>query len=159
VKVYLDTTAVILFLFGQQRHPDRYAEIAALFDALDAGRLEAVVSIYALQELCAFCYGNFPVEQAPRVTRLAFHELLGHELLLAPLLTRMERIILSRRFPLKGASDQAHVATAYHNGCQAIITYDQYYQDIANRFSCLTAGEALARLAQESLQNPDADQT
>ena len=155
MKVYLDTTTVILFIFGQQRHPDRYVEIAALFDALDTGRLQAVVSIYALQELCAFCYGNFPVEQAPRVTRLAFYELLGHELLLAPLLSRMDRIILSRRFPLKDTSDQAHVATAFHNGCQAIITYDQHYQDIADRFSCLTAGEALVRLATESPQDPD----
>jgi hypothetical protein len=73
--------------------------------------------------LCAFCYGNFPAEQAPRVTRLAFYELLGHELLLVPLLSRMDRIILGRRFPLKDTSDQAHVATACHNGCQAIVTY------------------------------------
>ncbi len=157
MKVYLDTTAIILFLFGQQRHPDRYAELAALFDALDAGRLQAVVSIYALQELCTFCYGNFPVEQAPRVTRLAFYELLGHELLLAPLLSRVDRIILSRRFPLKDTSDQAHIATAYHNGCQAIITYDQHYQDIANRFPCLTAGEALAKLANETAKAPSPD--
>lgn len=113
--------------------------------------------IYALQELCTFCYGNFPVEQAPRVTRLAFYELLGHELLLAPLLSRMDRIILSRRFPLKDTSDQAHIATAYHNGCQAIITYDQHYQDIANRFPCLTAGEALAKLANETAKAPSPD--
>lgn len=84
------------------------------------------------------------------MTRLAFHELLGHELLLVPLLSRMDRIILSRRFPLKDASDQAHVATAYHNGCQAIITYDQHYQDVASRFACLTAGEALVRWSQDS---------
>ena len=157
MKVYLDTTAIIIFLFGQQRYPDRYAEMAALFDALDAGRLQAVISIYALQELCAFCYGNFPVEQAPRVTRLTFHELLGHELLLAPLLSLMDRIILSRRFPLKDTSDQTHVATAYHNGCQAVITYDQHYQDITDRFSCLTAGEALVSLANEATRDSNAD--
>lgn len=61
MKAYLDTTVVILLLFGQQRHPDRYAEAAAFFEVVDAGRLQAVVSIYTLQELCAFCYGNFPL--------------------------------------------------------------------------------------------------
>jgi len=147
MKVYLDTTVITLFLFGQQRHPERYAEVRPLFEALDAGRLQAVVSIYALQELTSFCYATFPADCAPQVTRLALHELLGHELLVVPLLTRTERIILSRRFPMRDPSDQVHVATAHREGCEAIVTYDQHYQDVADRFVCLTAGETLERLS------------
>lgn len=148
MKVYLDTTVLTLFLFGQSRHPQRYAEVKTFFEALDAGDLQAVVSLYALQELCAYCYANFPAEHAPVVTRLAFHELLGHDVLVVPLLTRMDRIVLSRRFPMRDPSDQVHAATAYREGCDVIVTYDEHYQDIADRFPCLTAGEVLAQLSE-----------
>jgi predicted nucleic acid-binding protein len=71
MKAYLDTTVLTLLLFGQSHYPQRHAEVTAFFEALDAGRLQAVVSIYALQELCTYCYANFPSEHAPVVTRLA----------------------------------------------------------------------------------------
>jgi len=147
MKVYLDTTVITLLLFGTKTHPERHSEVTDFFTRLDAGGLQAVVSIYALQELCAFCYGNFPAEDAPHVARLAFHELLGHELMLVPLLNRADRIVLNRRFPVRDTSDQAHAATAYHVGCEAIITYDRHFQDIADRIPCLTAAELLAQLA------------
>jgi predicted nucleic acid-binding protein len=150
MKAYLDTTVLTLLLFGQSHQPQRHAEVTAFFEALDAGRLQAVVSIYALQELCTYCYANFPSEHAPVVTRLAFHEALGHEVLVVPLLTRMDRIVLSRRFPMHDPSDQAHVATAYREGCDVIVTYDEHYQEIADRFACLTAGEVLTRLTEEA---------
>jgi predicted nucleic acid-binding protein len=148
MRVYLDTTVITILLFERNNPSSRYAETVRLFDVLDANRFEAVVSLYALQELCAFCYGNFPAEQAPHVARLAFYELLGHEIQLVPLLTRMDRIILNRRFPLKDTSDQAHAATAYHHGCQAIITYDSHYDEIADRMLCVTAGEMLETLGE-----------
>lgn len=156
MKVYLDTTVITLLLFGQTSQPERHAEVIRFFEALDAGRLQAVLSIYALQELCAFCFDNFAAEQAPRVTRLAFHELLAHELFIAPLLSRMDRIGLSRRFPMHDTSDQVHAATAYKQGCDAIITYDQHYQDIANRILCLTAADVLSRLSAEEEQGASA---
>lgn len=109
--------------------------------------MRAVISLSALQELCAFCYGNFSAEDAPHVARLAFHGLLGHELMLVPLLSRADRILLNRRFPMRDTSDQAHAATAYHVGCAAIVTYDRHYQDIADRIPCFTAAEALSQLA------------
>lgn len=146
MKVYLDTTVITLLLFGARTDLDRYREVTEFFAELDRGSGQAVVSIYALQELCTFCYGNFPAEDAPHVARLAFHELLGHELLLVPLLSRADRIVLNRRFPVRDTSDQAHAATAFHVGCDAIITYDRHYQDIADRIPCLTAAEALSLL-------------
>jgi len=150
MKVYLDTTVLTLLLFGREHHPERHAEVQALFEALDAGRLQAVVSIYALQELCTYCYANFPIEHAPVVARLAFHELLGHEVLLVPLLTRADRIVLTRRFLMRDPSDQVHAATAYREGCAIIATYDQHYQAIADRLPSLTAAEVLSRLAEEA---------
>ena len=149
MKVYLDTTVITLLMFGARTNPDRHGEVVDFFAALDAGRMRAFVSIYALQELCAFCYDNFPAEDAPHVACLAFHELLGHELMLVPLLSRADRIVLNRRFPMRDTSDQAHAATAYRAGCEAIITYDQHYQDIADRFTCLTAAELLNKLAKD----------
>lgn len=71
----------------------------------------------------------------------------AHELMLLPLLSRENRIVLNRRFPMRDTSDQAHAATAYHGGCEAIVTYDRHYQDIADRIPCLTAAEVLSRLA------------
>ena len=150
MKAYLDTTIITLLLFGQRHHPAHYAEVEALFVAIDKGQLQAVVSLYALQELCAYCYMYFSAEQAPSVVRLAFHELTGHAVLLVSLLNRSDRLILSRRFPMRDASDQAHAATAYREHCDCIITYDHHYQDIAERFPCLTAREALDRLATSS---------
>jgi len=147
MKVYLDTTVIILLLFGEKSQPERHAEVIQLFAALDANRLQAVVSLYALQELCAFCFDNFPADQSPRVARLAFHELLEHELLIAPLLNRMDRIILSRRFPMEDTSDQVHAVTADKQGCEAIVTYDQHYQVIADRILCLTAADVVDRLS------------
>lgn len=149
MKVYLDTTVITLLLFGAQTDTSRHREVTDFFVELDKGSVQAVVSIYALQELCAFCYGNFSAEDAPHVARLAFHELLGHELMLVPLLNRADRIVLNRRFPMRDTSDQAHAATAFHVGCEAIVTYDRHYQDIADRIPCFTAAEALAQLAEE----------
>ena len=75
-KVYLDTTVITWLMFGAKTDPDRHGEVVDFFAALDAGRLRAFVSIYTLQELCAFCYDNFPAEDAPHVARLASHGLL-----------------------------------------------------------------------------------
>lgn len=47
------------------------------------------------------------------------------------------------------STPQAHAATAYHVGCEAIVTYDRHYQDIADRISVLTAAQALARLTKD----------
>jgi len=149
MKVYLDTTIITLLLFGQKRNPERFAEVKQLFDAIDDGQVAAVISIYALQELCSFCYANFPTEDAPTVTRLAFYELLAHELLLTPLLSRTDRIVLSRRFPIRDASDQAHAGVAHREGCSYIITYDSHFQDIADLLPSLTAGELLNRLGKD----------
>jgi len=149
MKVYLDTTIITLLLFGQKRNPDRYEEVRRLFETIDDGHVAAVISIYALQELCSFCYANFSTEDAPTVTRLAFHELLAHELLLTPLLSRTDRIILSRRFPIRDASDQAHAGVAYREGCSYIVTYDRHFQDIADLLPSFTAGELLNRLGKD----------
>lgn len=147
MKVYLDTTILTVFLFGQQHHPDRHEECKQLFAAIEEGQLEAVVSLYAIQELCSFCYNSFPLLQAPHVTRVAIHELLRYRLQVVPLLTRADRILLSRRFPMRDTSDQVHAATAYREGCTVVITYDHHYQEIAALIDVLTAGEIMQRLS------------
>ncbi|MBX7235150.1 MAG: PIN domain-containing protein [Caldilineales bacterium] len=148
MKVYLDTSVIVLSLFGAKGDPDRIAEVAGLFQAIDDGHLQATISLYGLQELCVFCYDNFPSDQAAQVARLAFHDILGHDLLLVPLLNRAQRIVLNRRFPMSDASDQAHAATAFHHGCEVVVTYDSHYQAITHLLPCLTAAELLERLGE-----------
>jgi predicted nucleic acid-binding protein len=133
--------------FGQQLHPDRHAHTGALFEAIDAGKVEAIVSLYALQELCSYCYNTFLQTHAPHATRLALHTLLEHPLLIVPLLTRVDRILLGRRFPMSDTSDQVHACTAYREGCAAIITYDHHYQEIASLLSVFTPTELLQRIS------------
>ena len=53
---------------------------------------------------------------------------------------------------MRDTSDQAHAATAFRAGCEAIITYDQHYQDIADRMICLTAAEVLSKLTKDDMQ-------
>ncbi len=146
MKVYLDTTILTVYLFGQQLHPDRYADTVMFFAKLSSGNVEAVVSIYALQELCSYCYNTFPQPHAPHATRLAFAQLLDVSLLVVPLLSRADRILYSRRFPMSDTSDQVHTCTAYREGCSAIVTYDHHYQEVASLISVVTPAELLQTL-------------
>jgi predicted nucleic acid-binding protein len=143
MKIYLDTTILTVYLFGQQLHSARHVDAVALFATVDAGLVEAVVSLYALQELCSYCYNTFPPAQAPHATRLAVHELLRHPLQVVPLLTRADRILFSRRFPMSDTSDQVHTCTAYREGCTAVITYDHHYQEVATLITVLAPAEFL----------------
>lgn len=71
--VYLETSVVIVFLFGKEKEPVKYNETKTLFD---------------------FFKKNNVIE----VTRLAFVKLFSNEIAIKPLLKREERIIYKNRF-------------------------------------------------------------
>jgi len=94
-KAYLDTSAINVLLFSEysKKDKERYPAVKEMFDKIDAGLLHAIVSLYAIQELFAFCKMTFSAERAGYVAREAFGELCKHQFELIGLLTRMERLI------------------------------------------------------------------
>ncbi|GEM_PF-7002206 len=60
MRVYLETSVVVVWLFGAEREPERRPATEALFRLVDEGRVQAVISLYTLQEVYTFCEENFP---------------------------------------------------------------------------------------------------
>ncbi len=155
MKVYLDTSVTNVWLFGREKEAERFEQTVRLFDAINAGQLEAIVSLYTVQEVCAYCAENFPVGVVATVSRLAVHQLLGNQLGLVSLLNRMERLLHGRKFSIRDASDQSHVISALLHRCDAIITYDTHFQDVSDFIPCLLPEEALALLQKASSPTSD----
>jgi len=146
MKVYLDTSVLNVWLFGREQEAARYAQVCHLVEAINAEKVQAVVSLYSLQEICVYCQDNFPAEFSPTVARLAVHDLLNNQLALVSLLSRMERLIYGRRFSMADASDQSHAVIAFLQKCDAIITYDTHYQAIAHLLPCKTPEEIVEKM-------------
>jgi len=51
VKVYLDSSVIDVFLFGERIEAEPYAHVKKLFQKIDDGTLVAVISFYALHEV------------------------------------------------------------------------------------------------------------
>jgi len=62
MKIYLDTSVTNVWLFGRDKEAERFEQTVRLFDTINAGRLEAIVSLYTVQEVFAYCADNFPTE-------------------------------------------------------------------------------------------------
>ena len=146
MKFYLDSSAVNVYLFGVEKEPERYPEVVALFDAINAGRADGVISVYTVQELCVYCRDFFPADVFAITARLAMQKLLNARLQLVPLLTREEKIQHAREFPVRDPSDQSHAILAYLHGCDALVAYDEHFADIAHLVLYLQPGEAVSRL-------------
>jgi predicted nucleic acid-binding protein len=152
-RVYLDASVVNIRLFGQEKETERYAHVLRLFDAIDEGKVVAIISIYTLQEICIFCRDRLAVKEPERVAWLALRELFQHELRIVPLLTRMQKLVHSRAFEMRDASDQPHAISAYLHNCDAIVAYDEHFQDVADRILSLQPEELLVELE----QSPDVE--
>jgi predicted nucleic acid-binding protein len=152
-RIYLDASVVNVRLFGQEKEAERYAHVLRLFEAIDEGEVVAVVSIYTLQEICIFCRDRLAVKEPGKVAWLALRELFQHELRIVPLLTRMQKMVHSRTFEMRDASDQPHAISAYLHGCDAIVAYDEHFQDVADRILYLQPEELLVELE----RSPDAE--
>jgi len=60
-----------------------------------------------------------------------------------PYLKRTERSLWRHRIRLRDSSDEPHVGVALAHGCEAIITYDQHFQDVAELIPAYTPEEFL----------------
>ena len=146
MKVYLDVSVLVVYLFGQAREPIRYRTVSSLFDRFEVPQIDCCISLYAFQELYSFCHENYSVTDASDVFRLALLKLLNYPLQIVPLLTRGDRFTYERRFTLSDASDKPHVISAYLAGCDAIVSYDSHFQEAADFITSLTPEELLTHL-------------
>lgn len=148
MKAYLDTSIVNVLLFGEHsiKEKKRHVSVKALFEKINAGRIDAIVSIYAIQEIFAFCKLTFAPENAGHVAREAIGELCKHRFELIGLITRMERLIYKRDFVLEDSTDQPHAIAAHIHQCEYIVTYDHHYSAVKNRFRVVTREELLREL-------------
>ncbi len=127
MKLYLDTTALIAFLFGELSDTDteRQQYVARLFQIVNArDDISALVSLYVLQEIVLFVYDNYPLAHAAEVLRLALLVLFQNRIVLVPLLDRIDSLSYRRQADVRDRSDRSHVATALKHGCDYLLTYD-----------------------------------
>jgi hypothetical protein len=61
MKVYMDVSVALVYLFGKEKEKERYSSVAQVFNLLNSNRLSSVVSIYSFQELYSFCQGSFSI--------------------------------------------------------------------------------------------------
>ncbi len=146
MRVYLDASVCNVLLFGEEMEAERFAHVIQLFESINAHQNEAVVSLYTIQEICTYCYHNFPPEVTGDVARLAVRDLLTNEVKLVPLLTRMERLVHRRRFAIRDASDETHVIVALLQSCDALVAYDERFRDAAEVMPYLHPEEVLVPL-------------
>lgn len=145
MRAYLDTSVINVYLFGVHSSVEavRYAATRKLFEALNAKKFHAVVSLYSIQEVHTFCKTIFQ-DDAGHISRIALESLFGNEIELAGLLTREERLRHRTRFPLHDSSDQPHAISAYLNKCDTIITYDRHFQKIKSTLAVYTPDQIIS---------------
>ena len=146
MKVYLDVSMLVVYLFGQTKEQIRYQAVSNLFDKFQVSQLDCCISLYAFQELYSFCHENYSATDVSNVYRLALLRLLDYPFQIMPLLTRSDRLIYERRFTMSDASDKPHVISAYLAGCDAIVSYDSHFQEATDLITALTPEGLLAYL-------------
>ncbi len=145
---YLDSSVVDVYLFGLNKEPQRYPDVVALFDAINVGKVDAIISVYTVQEVATFCRDYFPPQIFAATTRLSIQKLK-----LVPLLTRLEKIQHYRRFPIRDSSDLPHVILAHLYQCDALVAYNEHFQDTAaHLMPYLLPSEALSKIETASQQ-------
>lgn len=60
------------------------------------------------------------------------------------MLTRQQRVLNARRFPIEDPSDLPHAITAHLQQCDAIITYDTHFAAISDRIAVFSPEEWIA---------------
>jgi predicted nucleic acid-binding protein len=143
VKIYLDTSVILVYLFGRYSEPERHAVVSQLFDKIRTEELIACISLYAFQEIYGFCQEHYQADVS-NAFRLALLHLLEYPLEITPLLARVERLIYERRFTISDASDSPHVVSAYINHCDAIVSYDSHFDEVTDFINSLTPETLIA---------------
>jgi predicted nucleic acid-binding protein len=142
--IYLDSTILITYLYEEYEAVERFTQARRVFQAIRVGDTEAAISFYVLPELYGYVESHFPQEEANTTFRLSLVTLFEIPLTVLSYLDRTERSLWRQRIRLRDSSDEPHVAIALARGCEAIITYDEHFQDVADLIPAYTPEEFLA---------------
>ncbi|NJD54675.1 MAG: PIN domain-containing protein [Candidatus Methanoperedens sp.] len=130
MRAYLETSTLVVYCFGRKLEPERYKDVAALFDKIDSRDITGVVSFYSLHELFIFAIENFSPDISRNIGKRALEEILKTKVEIIPLLNREQRIRYSSDIKLKDTSDIPHAILAFIEKCDCIVTYDAHFDDI-----------------------------
>ncbi len=127
---YLDTSVLLVYTLAEDIEKERYRHVSALFKLINADKIKAITSFYALHELFIIALQNAPdLETGSRFGKEALSEILETKIILAPLLKREDRILHSGIFSsLNDASDIPHAISALVYNCEAIVAYDDHFK-------------------------------
>ncbi len=141
--IYVETSVLAVFTIAKGKEPERYEDVARLMKLIEQGEIEALTSFYALNELYMLAFHN--AENAVKGLyegSAVIQEVLSTGLLLAPMLSRHQRLVLRPRFKaITDSSDIPHAIVAYLWGCQAFITYDSHFQVVESLLNIQTPDE------------------
>ena len=147
MKVYLDTSVINVFLFGQhsKKEAKRLPAVNELFKRINDKHLHAFISLYTLQEIYSFCKMHFSTGEVGRVSKNTVASLFQNDFELIGLLSREDRLIYKKRIKLHDASDQPHAISALLANCDAIITYDSHFQKIKDQINVYLPEEIIKK--------------
>lgn len=147
MRAYLDTSVINVHLFGHYSDVDatRVPHVKKLFGQINSHEINAIISLYTVQEIYSFCKKVFPSADVGKIARLALSDLFKNEFELTGLLTREERLLHRTRFILNDQSDQPHIISAYLNKCDAIITYDGHFKKAASKILVYSPEELILK--------------
>lgn len=144
--IYLDSSVLVAFLYEATLRPERYAVVLRLVDAVRTGRIQAMISFYALPELYAYLSAQYSAAPFDTALRLSLIELFSIPLTIVSHLPRTEIEKWRHRISMSDSTDVPHVASALANRCNAIITFDDHFRQVSNLIPVYTPEEYLAKL-------------
>lgn len=144
--VYLDSSVLIAYLYEKRDEPAKFEEAHRLVKAIRGGAVEAIVSFYALPELYDYVLHHQSEKEISPVLRLSLVELLDLPIIIAPFLDRAELNRQRQQFTISDQDDARHVAVALFRHCDAIVTFDRHFREVANLIPVYTPDEYLAAL-------------
>ena len=142
LRLYIDSTILITFVFGAKLEPGRFNDVSILFRSK---RVELVTSLYALIELYNYPIFNFEMEEKDKrlFAKSAILRVLLTEVEIAPMLPRELRSYYGGIFKMDDSSDVPHAISAYVEKCIYIVTYDRHFKIIEDKIGCRTPKNVL----------------
>lgn len=121
---------LLVYTLAEDVEKERYRHVSALFKLINAGKIKAITSFYALHELFIIALQNAPdLETGSIFGKEALSKILETKIILAPLLKREDRILHSETFSkLNDASDIPHAISALVYNCEDIVAYDDHFK-------------------------------
>lgn len=144
--VYLNTSVLIAFLYEEEDQPEKHQQTQRLVSDIRTRRVSAVISFYALPELYSHVEENQPPTEINQVFRLSLVELFSLPITIVPFLERDTFSRLRQHIIIGDADDVRHVAVALDQKCDAIITFDHDFHQVANLIPAYTPAKFLTTL-------------